>query len=189
MNTESPLLWYLNRSTGLVLLVLLTATTVLGVLAMGGTPGRGLPRFVTQALHRNLALVSVVALAAHVLTAVADTFVDIRWWHALVPVGATYEPLWLGLGTLALDLILVVVVTSLLRTRLGYRTWRGIHGLSWLAWVLAVAHTSGIGTDVRDGSGWAVLPTLLCVLAVAAAAGLRLVRLLDDRPRPSRRTT
>lgn len=186
--TESPLLWYLNRSTGLVLLFLLTATTVLGVLAMGGSAGQGLPRFVTQALHRNLALVSVLALAAHVLTAVADTFVDIRWWHAVLPVGATYEPVWLGLGTLALDLVVVVVVSSLLRTRLGHRTWRGLHVLSWLAWVLAVAHTSGIGTDVRDGTRWAVAPTLLCVVAVATAAGLRLVRLLDDRSQPSRRT-
>ncbi len=186
MNTESPLLWYLNRSTGLVLLVLLTATTVLGVLAMGGRPGRGLPRFVTQALHRNLALLSVVALAAHVVTAVADTFVDIRWWHALLPFGAEYEPLWLGLGSLSLDLILVVVVTSAVRTRLGHRAWRSVHYASWAAWVSALAHTLGIGTDVEQGKLWALVPTA-CVLAVCLAAGIRLGRTPD--PAAARRPT
>ena len=81
---HGPLLWYLNRSTGLVLLALLTVTTVLGVLATG-RGGRLLPRFVGQALHRNLALWSVVLLVLHVTTAVVDTYVDIRWWQAVVP--------------------------------------------------------------------------------------------------------
>ena len=70
----------------------------------GWSHRQGLPRFVSQALHRNIALLSVLMLVAHVTTAVVDEYVDIRWWHALVPVGATYEPLWLGLGTLSLDL-------------------------------------------------------------------------------------
>ena len=91
--TEGPLLWYLNRATGVVLLVLLTLSVVLGVLAMGGRPGRGLPRFVTQAMHRNLALLSVAALVAHVVTAVVDSYVDIGWWQAVVPAGATTSPL------------------------------------------------------------------------------------------------
>jgi predicted ferric reductase len=172
--TEGPLLWYLNRATGLTLLVLLTVSTVLGVLAMGGRPGRGVPRFVTQHVHRNLALLSVVALVVHVASAVLDTFVDIRWWQAIVPFGATYEPLWLGLGALSLDLIAVVVVTSLLRSRLTHRRWRAVHLFSWVAWVAAVIHTVGIGTDLEEGTLWAVVPTVACVLAVVAALGLRL---------------
>ena len=132
--TQGPLLWYLNRSTGLVVLALLTLTAVLGVLATA-RGGRLLPRFVGQALHRNLALWSVVLLALHVTTAVVDSYVDIRWWQAFVPwVGATYLPLWLGLGTVALDLIVLVVVTSLLRARMRHRTWRLVHVLSYAAW-------------------------------------------------------
>ena len=174
--TDGPLLWYLNRSTGLVLLVLLTASTVLGVLALGGRPGRGLPRFVTQSLHRNLALLSVTLLVVHVATAVVDTYVDIRWWQALVPVGASYMPLWLGLGTVALDLLAVVVVTSLLRSRLGHRTWHAVHLLAWAAWAVAVAHGIGIGTDLRAGNRPAVVPTVACVAAVLLAGLLRLAR-------------
>ncbi|MCW2765168.1 MAG: Ferric reductase domain protein transrane component, N-terminal domain [Nocardioides sp.] len=174
--TDGPFLWYLNRSTGLVILVLLSASMVLGVLSLGGRPGGRVPRFVTQSLHRNLSLLAVVVLLVHISSAVADTFVDIRWWQALVPVGATYEPLWLGLGTLSLDLIVVVVVTSLLRSRLGHSAWHVVHLVTWLAWALAIAHTVGIGTDVKGGTGWAVVPTIVCVAAVLGAAVLRVVR-------------
>lgn len=180
--TEGPLFWYLNRATGIVLLVLLTASVVLGVLSMGGRPGKGLPRFVSQALHRNIALLSVLMLLAHVTTAVVDEYVDIRWWHALVPVGATYEPLWLGLGTLSLDLMLAVTVTSLMRSRLGHRSWRTIHLLSWLAWASAASHSVGIGTDLADPGGLAVVPTAVCLAAVLAALGVRLAHGLRSVP-------
>lgn len=185
--TEGPFLWYLNRATGVVLLVVLTLAVLLGVLAGSGRAGRGMPRFVTQALHRNLALLSLVALAVHVGSAVADTYVDIRWWQALVPAGATYQPVWLGLGTLALDLMAVIVLTSLLRDRLGHRAWRAVHLLSWPAWVLSVAHGVGIGTDLKHPEGVAVAATAACVAAVAVAVVVRLARLVrqDARERPA----
>jgi predicted ferric reductase len=180
--TGGPLLWYLNRATGVVLLVLLSVSVVLGVLAMRGRHGRGLPRFVSQSLHRNLALVSVAALFAHVITAVVDGYVDIRWWQAFLPGGATYGPLWLSLGTVSLDLLLVVVITTALRSRLGQRAWRGIHVLSWLAWAVSVAHGVGIGTDLKTPSGLAVVPVASCVAAVVVALAVRLSREIR-RPR------
>ena len=175
---EGPLLWFLNRGSGILLMVLMTVTVALGVLAMGGRPGRAVPRFVTQAVHRNLALLSVVALVTHVVTAVMDEFVDIRWWHAVVPVGAGFEPLWVGLGTLAVDLILLVVVTSLLRTRLTHRGWRGVHYLAWLAWLLGMAHGLAVGTDIESRTPWAIAPTLACIVVVALAAGVRLIHVV-----------
>ena len=180
--TDGPYLWFLNRSTGFVLLGLLTATTALGVLATHGRAGRGLPRFVSQSLHRNLALLSMVVLAAHVATAVLDTFVDIRWWQALLPYyGSTYQPLWLGLGALALDLLVVVTVTSLLRTRMRHRAWRSIHLLAYASWALAVAHGLGIGTDTRAGTGWANAITAACVALVLTAGVVRLAGLALSR--------
>ena len=179
---EEPILWYLNRGTGFVILVLFTLTTVLGVLSTGTRAGQRVPSFVTQALHRNVALLSVLMLGAHVVTAVVDSYVDIRWWQALVPwLGSTYLPLWLGLGTLALDLILVVTLTSLLRDRMSHRLWRAVHLASYAGWALSVAHSVGIGTDVRAGTTWAYLTVGACVLVVLAAVGLRLGRLAADR--------
>lgn len=177
---DGPLLWYLNRATGVVLLVLLTLSIVIGLLATGGQPGRGLPRFVSQSLHRSTALIAVTALVVHVVTAVVDSYVDIRWWQAIVPVGATYKPLWLGLGTYALDLLAIVVVTSLLRHRLSHRVWRTVHLVSWAAWVAALAHSVGIGTDLSSLSGFGVLPTAACVAAVIVAVLVSRFRRAED---------
>ncbi len=180
---DGPFLWYLNRGTGVVLLALLTASVVLGILATHSRAGGRVPGFVTQALHRNVALLAVSMLGAHVATAVLDTYVDIRWWQALVPyVGSTYLPIWLGLGTLALDLFLVVTVTSLVRARMKHRSWRAVHLLTYVGWALSVAHAIGTGTDLRAGAGWAVGVTAGCVALVAASGALRVGRLLARRP-------
>ena len=182
-----PFLWYANRGTGVVLLVLLTVTTLLGVLATRGAAGGRVPRFLTQAVHRSLSLACAALLLAHVTTAVVDEYVDIRWWQAVVPVGATYRPLWLGLGTVAFDLVLVVVATSLLRARLPHRAWRTLHVSAYACWVLSVVHGLGIGTDAS--SPWARTTGLVCVVAVGLAAGLRVTGLGVARLRRSRAAT
>src|SRR3712207_9149542 len=110
---EGPVLWYLNRGTGTVTLVLFTATIALGVLSLGGRPARGVPRFVTQALHRNLAMLAFGLLVGHVVSAVIGEDLHIAGWHPFVPVGATAHPLWLGVGAGALDPPGGVLVDSL----------------------------------------------------------------------------
>jgi methionine sulfoxide reductase heme-binding subunit len=170
---EAPVLWYANRGSGFVLLGLLTVTTVAGVLA-GAVPGsREWPRAATQAMHRNIGLLSAMFLAVHVITTVVDEFVDVRWWQAIIPFTSTYERQWLGLGVVALDLILAVILTSLVRHRLGHRVWHGIHLLSYFAWVLGVVHGLAMGTDAT--TRWGVAFTAVCAMAVAVAIGARLV--------------
>jgi sulfoxide reductase heme-binding subunit YedZ len=182
---EGPLLWFLNRGSGFVLLAALTATVVLGILATQGSTGGRVPRFVTQTLHRDVGLVSAVLLVVHVATAVVDSYVDITWWQALSPFGATYEPLWLGLGALSLDLILVVIVTSMLRHRMPHRLWRTLHFSTYAAWVVGVAHGLGIGTDT--GTTMATAVYVGCLVCVLVALGLRIHWSL--RARQSRKNT
>ena len=173
----TPLIWWVDRAAGLVLLVLLTAAVVTGLRSTAPSPAWGSPRFATLALHRNLALLALVMLALHVGSAVVDSYVDIRWWQALVPASSGYRPRWVGLGTITVDLLLAVVATSLLRHRLGLRTWRAVHLLVWPAWILGVGHALSLGTDLRAGAPWAVLPACACLLAVAVAGSVRLVAL------------
>lgn len=179
---DGPFLWYLNRGSGVVVLVLLTITTVLGVVSLGNRSGRGLPRFVSQALHRNLALLSVALLVAHVVSAVVDEYVEIRWWQSFVPFAGSYEPWWLGLGAIALDLIVVVVVTSMLRHRMRHRAWRLLHVSSYGLWLMSLLHGLGMGTDL-GGAWWLV--AVACAAAVPLAATYRLGLLLLDRPEPT----
>lgn len=169
---EGPLLWYASRGTGVTLLLLLSASTVLGVLSTARFRRDTWPRALTQGLHRDVALLSCALLLAHVLTVVLDEFVDVRWWHALVPFTGGYEPVWLGLGTLASDLVIAVVVTSLARRRLGHGPWRAVHMTTYAAWWLGVLHGLMIGTD--SGAGWSQVVTWTCVAAVVSAAAYRI---------------
>lgn len=175
----SPLLWYLNRGSGIVLVVLFTLTVVLGVLATGRGTSRWWPRFVTQGLHRGLSAVAVLLLLLHAVVAVVDEYVDIRWWQAVVPVGSSYEPLWLGLGTLSLDLTVLVVATSLVRARLPHRVWFLVHLTTYAAWLLGVVHGLGIGTDAD--LGWSMGITASCVGVVALAGLSRLIAVVLGR--------
>src|SRR5215472_1250846 len=146
---NDQLLWYTTRGAGTVSLVLLSAVTVLGLLARARVEAPGWPRFLTPALHRDIALLSVVFLALHIVTAAVDPFTHIGLLASLVPFAAYYRTLWLGLGTVAFELLLAIVVTSLLRHLIGARTWRAVHWLAYASWPLAVFHGLGTGTDAR----------------------------------------
>ena len=165
-------LWYVSRGTGLVALVLLTLTLLGGILVRGGVAPARLPRFVLWGLHRNVALLTLVFLTLHITTVIADAYVPIDLVDAFVPFVSAYRPVWLGLGTVALDLLLAIVVTSLLRARIGHRAWRAVHWLAYALWPTAVLHGFGTGSDV--GHLWFLSVTLACVAAVGAAVAWRL---------------
>ena len=166
-----PMLWFANRGTGVVLLVLLTLSTMLGVLSTARATGRLWPRMLSQGLHRNVSLLAVTFLAAHVVAAVVDSYVDIRWWHAFVPFRATYEPIWLGFGALALDLLIAVTLTSMLRHRMSHRPWRAVHVLAYAAWGLGVLHGMKMGTDAA--TVWGAAVNYGCIAAVTVAVFAR----------------
>jgi len=165
--------WYLTRATGLVSLILLTATVVLGMVASVGWTSERWPRFVTQGVHRNLSLLCLVLIGVHVATTVADGYVPIGYLDAVVPFRTAYRPLWVGLGALGFDLLLAVAISSGLRRRIGARAWRSIHLLAYLCWPIALLHALGTGTDTRltvaMGIEWA------CVAAVIVVGTWRLV--------------
>ena len=165
-------LWYLNRASGLVLLVMFSVSLLLGQLATARASSDLVPRFVTLELHRNLTTVALVLLGLHVVTSVVDGYVDIAPLDALVPLRSPYRPLWLGLGTLALDVIVAVTLTTLVRHRLSRNGWRAVHYLAYLAWPLAVLHGLGTGTDTRGQL--TLLVTFVCIMLVVFGLLIRL---------------
>jgi methionine sulfoxide reductase heme-binding subunit len=157
-------LWYLTRGTGAVALLLLTAGVVLGI--AGSTRWRSgrMPRFLVTGLHRNVTLLAVALVGVHVVTTVADGFAPIGLKDAILPFLSPYRPVWLGLGAVAFDLLLALIVTSLLRTRLGVGTWRAVHWLAYAAWPVALVHALGTGSDAR--AGWLGFLAITCTGAV-----------------------
>jgi predicted ferric reductase len=166
-------LWFISRGSGLVLLVLLTAVMVLGAATRAGWAPRHWPRFAVAELHRTLSLFAVALLALHVLTAILDRYVTIGWTATVIPFLSPYRRLAIGLGTLAADLGAAVLLTSVLRSRLDLRWWRGVHWLAYLAWPTAFWHALTASGDLR--SGWAAAVGWGSAALVPAAIGARLV--------------
>jgi len=176
---NGPFLWYATRAAGLVTMILLTASMVLGILNAGRFGTSRLPRFLMQGLHRNLALLALAFLALHVGTTVIDTYTSIGLQAAFVPFVSSYKRFWLGLGALACDLLLTLVVTSLLRQRIGHQGWRVVHWAGYLCWPVAMAHGLGAGTD--HARLWVLVLTCGCIGAVAGSAIYRAVRAIPAR--------
>ena len=172
-STAPSPLWYATRGSGYAALVLLTASVVLGVLSAQRWRSEEWPRFLVQAVHRSVSLLVLAFLALHIATAVLDPFAGLGLRDALVPFSSSYRAVWLGLGVVAMELLVALVVTSLVRNRLGFRAWRAIHWLAYACWPLALVHGLGTGTDAA--SGWGLLLDLCCVGAVVLAAGSRLL--------------
>jgi sulfoxide reductase heme-binding subunit YedZ len=168
----SAALWYLTRATGLVSLIVLSATVVLGTVASVGWTTDRWPRFLSQSVHRNLSLFCLALIGVHVISTVGDGYVPIGLADAVLPFRSPYRPIWVGLGALALDMLLAVAITSALRRRIGVAAWRGVHWLAYACWPIAAVHGLGSGSDTRLPG--AMLVFIGCTASVAAAVAWRL---------------
>lgn len=165
--------WYVTRATGIVALILLTASVALGVLDVSRLRSDRYPRFLVDGLHRTVSLLAVAFLLVHILTSVLDSFAPINLIDGFVPFTSAYRPFWLGLGAASFDLLAAVAITSVLRARLGYRTWRAVHWLSYASWPIALLHGLGTGSDTHQR--WVLALNAICVLAVLGAVLYRTV--------------
>jgi sulfoxide reductase heme-binding subunit YedZ len=168
---SDTILWYATRGAGVVSLVLLTSVVVLGIASAMRWQTTSWPRFLTTGFHRNLALATLLFLALHIVTAVVDPFTALGWQAALIPFSSSYRRFWLGLGVVAVYLLLAIAVTSLLRPLFGARTWRLVHWLAYLMWPVAVIHGIGTGTDPRFA--WMLVIEAVCIGSVLAAVAWR----------------
>jgi len=170
--------WYTTRGAGVVALLLLTASVVLGVLDLSRWTSDRWPRFMIDGVHRVVSLLAVAVVAVHVLATVLDSFTQIGIRDAFIPFASSYRPIWVGMGALAFDLLLAVAVTSMLRRHIGYRTWRIVHWSAYACWPLALVHGLGSGTDTA--LPWMVAITLASMAAVLVAAGSRIATIRPE---------
>jgi DMSO/TMAO reductase YedYZ heme-binding membrane subunit len=165
-------LWFVARGAGIVSLLLSTAVVCLGLLTAARWQRPGWPRFLTVELHRSVALVSVVFVGLHVVTAILDPYAQLGVLAAIVPLASSYRPVAVAFGVISVDLLIAVLATSLIRDRIGQRTWRTIHWLAYGAWPLAVLHSLIAGSDAF--APWMLAIIGVCCVAVLLSLVLRL---------------
>ena len=165
-------LWYLGRGTGTVALLMFTLTMVLGITTRSGRRAFGLDRFGIADLHKTASLTGLGLVAVHVTTLFFDPYAQLRLVDLVLPFLGSFRPLWQGLGTAAIDVLLVIVATSLLRHRIGPRAFRAVHWAAYAMWPLAFLHGLGNGTDAS--TTWFRAIAAGCALVVGAALTWRL---------------
>lgn len=172
----NTVLWVIGRSTGMVALLLLSASAAMGLaLSMKASSPR-FPRWLTTELHRYITVLGVVVTAVHLITLWLDSEAGISLLSLVIPFISDFSPLGIGLGVLAFEIILIVWFTTRIRDRMGYRTWQIIHRAASAGWALMIVHGLIVGTDT--GRWWAVTAYTLCA---ALVVGLLVPRMILGR--------
>ena len=183
---DGTLAWYMARAGGLLAWVLLSASVLWGLFlstkALGKAPR---PAWLLD-LHRFLGAAAVVFTGIHVATLIADSYTDLSWLQVLVPFTSSWRPVAVAWGVIAMDLLLAVELTSLLRKHLPRTWWRRIHLSSFALFVVSTVHAVTAGTDQLVVLAIAVVT----VVGVAVLTGLRVSATAPSpAPSPSRSRT
>jgi DMSO/TMAO reductase YedYZ heme-binding membrane subunit len=184
MTSWSAITWDAARAGGFLAYILLTLAVAAGLVLRNRWQSARWPRLVTNELHGYLSLLALIFIAVHVLAVLVDPFTRFGLTEVLVPFASHYRPVWMGLGIVALYLLLAVWLSSRLRARIGYRTWRSIHVLAYGVYGTATVHGLGTGSDTR--TVWAPILYAASVVLVGGLAGRRLLvpPSRGDRRRP-----
>jgi methionine sulfoxide reductase heme-binding subunit len=168
---SDPTFWILARASGLLAYALVTSSVLAGLVLKARPFGAELKAAVVVDLHRFLAVLALGFIAIHASALVLDSTVRVSVAALFVPGLVPYRPLWSSLGVLGAELMLLVYASSALRRRIGARTWRRLHWLTYAVFALATVHGLAAGTD--GGRPWALALYGGAVGAVIAAAGWR----------------
>lgn len=177
---SGELLWYVARAGGFVAYGLLTASVAMGLLASLRIASPGWTRAMTTEVHRFVTMTALGFTALHVLTLVAHPTEGYGLWEVLIPFAADREPLWTGLGVVAMELAVAVWLTTHLRQRIGYARWRRLHQLAFVSFGAALTHGIAQGTDTPTAWG-----RLVYIASMGLVGGLLAVRIFGTHRAPA----
>jgi sulfoxide reductase heme-binding subunit YedZ len=151
--------WYFARATGIAAFVLLTLVMVSGMTVSSRAFIHRLNLGNALEYHRVFSWLAFSVVVLHAGSFLFDDFIDMTVSEAFVPFLLDRDfPTALGfdlgkataLGIIAFYLILMLILTAELRTRLTAGFWRQLHYFSFLAYPLFLAHGFMAGTDSRE---------------------------------------
>jgi hypothetical protein len=178
--TAADVARFLLFYSGVFALIALTAAVAAGLLATDRTVMSPERRILAQALHRTASLIGISALANHIMLEILASRAGVA--DGFVPFMAARNTFYMGLGTLASDLFVVIIVTGALRRRFstGARRWlwRSLHVTAYAAWPMAILHGLLAGRAAKPYVDWSYGA---CLAAVALGLTVRSVAAVRGR--------
>jgi DMSO/TMAO reductase YedYZ heme-binding membrane subunit len=175
--------WYVSRASGIVAWLLLTATVIWGIVLADGLLKRRAAWLLD--MHRWLGGLTVVFLGVHLVSLLADSYVQFGPLDILVPFASQWRPAAVALGIIAFWLVIAVAVTSLAVKRLPRRWWRGVHLASYATFWLTSIHGALAGTDASRPLY--ITTSSVALVAVVVAVSQRILSSDWQRRRRARR--
>lgn len=181
---ETSAYWYMSRSAGFMGYLLLWAATAWGLVVSTKVAKGVIAAPLATSLHEFLSLGALAFSGFHALVLLGDRYIDFGWVDILYPFAASYRPGWVGLGQLGFYLSAALTLSFYVRKRIGHKTWRSLHYLTFVAYALVLAHALTVGTDAS-----ARLAQAMYLGTVATIVFLIYYRLLASSGSRSRRLT
>ena len=171
---------FLLYYAGVLALVALTAEVGIGLVASDRIFMKPSARVTAQALHRAMGFGAIAFLVIHIVLEIIAGRSQPA--DAVIPFLDKGRTFYLGLGTVASDLFIVIMMTGIYRARLAAsmspKAWRVIHASAYAAWIFGLVHGLLAGRPAKSFfgfSGFVAWSYGACVVAVAAALMVRLV--------------
>jgi predicted ferric reductase len=163
--------WLISRVAGLTAFLAVSLDVILGLLVSTRTLNRLFAKGAAVELHRWLSSVALALVVAHGVLLLADGYIRFDALAVLVPLASPYRPVAVAVGVVAAYLALVVHVSFALRKRIGVKTWRHLHYLSFVVLIGAAAHGLLAGSD--RGIVWVVYAVPLAITLALVLSRLR----------------
>lgn len=162
----SSLPWYLVRAFGIASVVLLILLVISGIGMITGFTFKYWPPVKAWLIHRAIGLAFLATLAGHIFFLLIDKYVNYSLVQILVPFATS--SIWLSIGIIAFYFILIIIISSLTIKNTNKKTWKLIHYLSYLSFVLVFFHALNMGTDLKSG----ILRSIWIIIGIIVFFGI-----------------
>jgi DMSO/TMAO reductase YedYZ heme-binding membrane subunit len=142
-------MWVLLRAAGIGAYVALWLAVVWGLVATTGVVKSRISKPSANHFHAFVATTGLVLLGVHLGLLLIDTYMPFTVSDVFIPMRSTFRPVAITAGVLAMYGMVLLIVSSWMRSKLSTRLWRAIHLLSVPAFVLALLHGVFTGTDTE----------------------------------------
>jgi methionine sulfoxide reductase heme-binding subunit len=177
----SFLWWLVSRASGIVALVLISLSVIMGLAMATRILARPGAKRTLAKLHEHVALTALLAIGAHGLSLLGDQWLRPGWAGITVPFALGYRPQYTGIGIVGGYMAVLLGPSFYLRRRIGARRWRRLHTLIFVSWLLCAAHTLGAGSDAQRL--WLRAIVFVPAVPIAYLLVLRLLRGDAKQPR------
>ncbi|MEZ4656140.1 MAG: ferric reductase-like transmembrane domain-containing protein [Caldilineaceae bacterium] len=139
--------WHLSRASGVVAYLLLSASTLWGLLLTTKFVKSSVPAPLTLAMHNILGWLAISLSIVHAVALLFDDYYVYTLANLLIPFTGPYRPAWVGLGIIGFFVMVITAASFSWRGFIGQVWWRRLHYFTYLAYTLVTVHGLMAGTD------------------------------------------